>query len=195
MWAGVDVGARRKGYHLALVDDRRLRAGPVRKAHAAEAVRWLQWRAPLLVAIDSPRAPAPDGDRSRAEERTLARAVCHLRYTPDRAALTGSRYYAWVLRGLELYDLLEQAGFTVVECFPTASFTRWIGPRGSRTRAAWTQEALRQSGLAGVPRRLNQDGRDAIAAALTARAHDLGLTESFGPIAVPLSATARADLR
>jgi hypothetical protein len=39
--------------------------------------------------------------------------------------------------------------------------------------------------VAGMPRRTNQDQRDAIAAAVTARQHTQGLTESFGAIVVP----------
>jgi hypothetical protein len=47
------------------------------------------------------------------------------------------------------------------------------------------------TGLDALPRRTNQDERDAIAAALTARQHDLGLTEAFGEIVVPSSAIVR----
>src|SRR5207247_4668529 len=130
VWAGVDVGGRRKGFHLALVDDERLHAGPVRVSSVPGAVRWLRWRAPRLVAVDSPRSPAPDGLRSRPEERLLASRVCGIRFTPERALLRPSRYYEWIVRGLELYSALEEAGLTVVECFPTASFTRWAGARG-----------------------------------------------------------------
>jgi predicted nuclease with RNAse H fold len=186
VWAGVDVGGRRKGFHLALVDEERLRAGPVRKATVAEAIRWLSWRVPRLVAVDSPIEPAPDGMRSRPEERLLTRAVCGIRYTPDRATLSRSHYYEWILRGLDLYAALEVAGLAAIECFPTASFTRWAGPRGSATRAAWTRTALAALGVAGVPPGLSQDGRDAIAAALTARVLDQGRAERFGKIVVPL---------
>jgi predicted nuclease with RNAse H fold len=185
VWAGVDVGGRKKGFHLALVDAYRLRGGPTRVATVSQAVRWLQWRAPSLVAVDSPRSPAPDGARSRPEERELARSICNIRYTPELARLRRNRYYEWIVRGLALYAALEEAGLPAIECFPTASFTRWAGPRGKRTRSGWTREALAEMGLLGVPMLLGQDGRDAVAAALTARAHELGLTESFGPIVVP----------
>lgn len=186
VWAGVDVGGRRKGFHLALIDEHRLRARPVRKATVADAVRWLSWRTPGFVAVDSPIEPAPDGTRSRPEERLLARSVCGIRYTPDRAALSRSHYYEWIVRGLELYAALEEAGLRAIECFPTASFTRWAGPRGSATRAAWSRATLVSLGLSDVPAGLSQDGRDAIAAALTARALDQGRAERFGEIVVPL---------
>jgi predicted nuclease with RNAse H fold len=185
VWAGVDVGGRRKGFHVALVDSDRLRAGPAQLATVAETVRWLKWRSPRLVAVDSPCVPAPDGLRSRPEERELARSICRIRYTPESARLARNRYYEWIVRGLALYAALEEAGLPAIECFPTASFTRWAGPRGTRTRPAWTREALAQTKLGGIPSPLGQDGRDAIAAALTARAHERGLTESFGPIVVP----------
>ncbi len=184
MWAGVDVGGRRKGFHVAIVSDGGLVAGPERRGRVVEAAAWLRAHGPELVAVDSPRSPAPDGSRSRSCERDLARAVCGIRYTPERALLADNPYYEWILRGFELYELLEQ-DVRVIECFPTASWTRWFGPRGTTTRAAWSRAALATFELADVPARLNQDGRDAIGAALTARAYDDGLYESFGEIVVP----------
>jgi hypothetical protein len=57
--------------------------------------------------------------------------------------------------------------------------------RGSRSRAAWTREGLRRLRLKGIPEKTNQDARDAIAAALTARLYDVEWTEAFGEIEVP----------
>jgi predicted nuclease with RNAse H fold len=42
-------------------------------------------------------------------------------------------------------------------------------------------------GLEGVPARTNQDQRDAIAAAMTARQYTQGMTEAMGEIVVPVS--------
>jgi predicted nuclease with RNAse H fold len=177
MWAGVDVGGRRKGFHVAIVDAEALAFGPARAATPADVVELVA--AAELVAVDSPRSPAPAGERSRSCERDLARQVCGIRYTPERALLDGSAYYAWILHGLELYAALASADIAAVECFPTASFTRWAGPRGRRTRAAWTREVL------GLAVQHGQDGRDAVAAALTARSAALGLVDEFGEIVVP----------
>jgi hypothetical protein len=47
-------------------------------------------------------------------------------------------------------------------------------------------------GLDGVPSRTNQDGRDAIAAALSARDYEHGRSQPFGAIVVP--APARANV-
>jgi predicted nuclease with RNAse H fold len=184
MWAGVDVGGRRKGFHVALLDERGLVAQPGQMRAAEDVADLLAPRKPCVVAVDSPRSAAPDGCRSRDCERALARAVCGIRYTPERALLDGNRYYAWILNGLELYEALSAVGLKAVECFPTASFTRWVGSRGPQTRAAWSFAALSVLGLEAVP--AGQDGRDAVAAALTARAYDVGAFESFGEIVVPL---------
>lgn len=188
VWAGVDVGGPRKGFHAAAVDERRLVAGPCRLASVDEAVRWLAELRPALTAIDSPARAAPAGLPWRPCERELARRVCGIRWTPSRAALAARpSYYGWVLQGLALYRALRDEGLAVIECFPTASWTRWAGARPrSRSRAAWSRDALARLGVEGVPPRLGQDGRDAVAAALTARLHAQGRTEHFGEIVVPL---------
>jgi predicted nuclease with RNAse H fold len=174
-WAGVDVGGRRKGFHVAVVTRQGVAqltrcATPVDVVRALPSVR--------AVAIDSPRGLAATGQTFRPCERELARVVCGIRWTPDR--IDGNRYYEWIAHGLELYALLPDA----VECFPTASWTRWAGPRRG-TRVAWSAAVLLLLGLSGVPRGIGQDFRDAIAAAVTARLYDEGRTDSFGPIVVP----------
>ena len=174
-WAGVDVGGRRKGFHVAVVTRQGVAeltrcATPADVVHAVRSVR--------TVAIDSPRGLAVTGQPFRPCERELARAICGIRWTPD--CIEGNRYYEWIAHGLELYALLPDA----VECFPTASWTRSAGPRRG-SRAAWSAAALLLLGLSGVPRRIGQDFRDAIGAAVTARLHDEDRTDSFGPIVVP----------
>ena len=186
-WAGVDVGGTRKGFDVAVLDTERLVAVPVRLPRSDSVVGFLREHQPSVVAVDSPCCPAPDGARSRACERLLAKEVCGIRYTPDQATLDSKNaYYDWIVRGLELYAALEPRRWQVIECFPTASWTRWLGPRGKiRSRAAWTRTGLEDLRLAEIPPRTNQDVRDAIAAALTARLFDESQTESFGEIVVP----------
>jgi predicted nuclease with RNAse H fold len=135
---------------------------------------------------------ARDGRRrgvsaSRPAEREFAAAgICAIRFTPDARRLRRGRYHEWVRHGLALYRVLEDAGLASVECYPTASWTRWAGPRGRQTRAGWSRRALAACDLRGVPARVGQDGRDAIGAALTARLHAAGGCTLFGgEIAVP----------
>jgi predicted nuclease with RNAse H fold len=183
---GVDVGGRRKGFDVALVEGRRL-VGLRRRQSAEEVVDWVRSARPAVVAVDSPRSCAEQGSTHRPEERELRLAVCGIRWTPARGELDGNPYYEWVVEGLRLYRALAGEPVEVLECFPTASWTRWHGPRGVRRRAAWTRSALAALELEGVPARTNQDERDAIAAALTARDRGQGRSEAFGEIVVPLA--------
>jgi predicted nuclease with RNAse H fold len=183
-WLGVDVGGRRKGFDIALVDERGLLwlTGGLGRRAVIEAV---ERDGPAIVAIDSPRFCAPRGQTARDDERRLARLICGIRWTPDRATVARSPYYAWIVEGLGLFGALARHDVEVIEVFPTASWTRWHGPRGSRSRAAWSNEGLATMGLDELPARTNQDQRDAIAAAVTARQHARGETETIGGIVVP----------
>jgi len=186
VWAGVDVGGRRKGFHAAIVDGRCVLAGPRQLATPAEVVAWLGAHGPRVVAVDSPCCLAPAGTRSRPDERRFAREVLSLRYTPDRAHLDArSAFYEWIANGLELYAALARVGLAAIECFPTACWTIWAGARGRESRARWSARALAALKLDGVPERLGQDGRDAIAAALTAFDYDRGRARRIGDIVIP----------
>jgi len=181
---GVDVGGKRKGFDVAVIDDRRVLALQGHMACQQVVDRVLENR-PAVVAIDSPRSCAPDGHTARVGELQLAKSICGIRWTPDERHVHASAYYAWIVEGLTLFGALAASGGEVIEVFPTASWTRWHGTRDSQTRAAWTRQGLAALGLAGVPARTNQDQRDALAAAMTARQHSLALTETMGDIVVP----------
>jgi predicted nuclease with RNAse H fold len=187
-WLGIDVGARRKGFDAALIDERGVLAMD-RKLSVTAVLELAQVAGPTLVGVDGPCCWAPDGETSRAGERLLNRAVCGIRWTPDERQGLRSDYYAWVREGLALFAALRSAGVDAIEVFPTAAWTRWHGPRGAVTRARWSGSALAGLGLDGVPSRTNQDQRDAIAAALTARQHTLGSSDTYGEIVVPKALT------
>ena len=184
-WIGVDVGGKRKGFDVAVIDGRGvvdLRG----KCDRDDVLRLVDTHQPALVAIDSPRSCALEGQRSRDGERQLASAICGIRWTPDRERVHANGYYGWIVEGLHLYEALLARNVTAIEVFPTASWTRSHGERGRRSRATWSTEGLAALGLEAVPARTNQDQRDAIAAAVTARLHCSGMTETFGEIVVPV---------
>lgn len=190
-WIGVDVGGRRKRFDLAVIDEHSLLA--LAGGLGLDAiVELVEAQRPVVVGIDGPRCCAPTGQTARAGERALARAICGIRWTPDRSAVEGNPYYAWIVEGLALFEALTDRGFDAIEVFPTASWTRWFGPRGASSRAVWTERGVARLGLEGVPRRTNQDQRDAIAAAATARQHSEGTTEALREIVVPISPAAAA---
>jgi predicted nuclease with RNAse H fold len=178
------VGGKRKGFDVAVIDDRRVLA---LQSHLTrkQVVDVATANRPAVIAIDSPRCCAPDGRTARDGELQLARSICGIRWTPDARRVHANAYYAWILEGLALFDALAAHSAEVIEVFPTALWTRWHGQRGPRTRAAWTRQGLAALGLDGVSARTNQDQRDAIAAAMTARQHALALTETIGEIVVP----------
>lgn len=183
-WLGVDVGATRKGFDIALIDDGRL-LKLIGRLSCMQVIEQVETQRPTVVAIDSPRSCAPDGHTVRAGERQLAKEICGIRWTPDEKRVRENPYYAWVVQGLSLFDGLATLDVEVIEVFPTASWTRWQGQRGTRSRSAWTREGLATLDLQGVPARTNQDQRDAIAAAVTARQYTDGKTETLGEIVVP----------
>jgi predicted nuclease with RNAse H fold len=189
--AGIDIGGRRKGFHVAAVTGAEVVAGPQGIPTGDHIVQVLKKLNPVVIALDSPRSCSSPGENSRQGERDLNREICGIRWTPEEAKLAGNPYYEWIVCGRELYDALERErgrrGWEVIEVFPTASWTIWAGRRGKKHRARWTREALDDMKLDGLPsRRLNQDDRDAIAAALTAKLHAEGRTRPFGDIVVPV---------
>jgi predicted nuclease with RNAse H fold len=183
-WIGVDVGGERKGFDVAVIDHRELLLLRGRLT-CTQVVGIVEELDPAVVGIDSPRCCAPQGMRSRACERGVAADVCGIRYTPDAAAVGSNDYYEWVVHGLKLYAALESVRAEVVEVFPTASWTRWLGERGPRRRSAWTTSGLMKLDLSSLPKRTNQDQRDAIAAAVTARQYSDGRADRIGDIVVP----------
>lgn len=186
--AGVDVGGPRKGFDVAVVDGATVR---VDRTTDVDRVVSLVLGA-RLVGVDGPAAWAPDGQRSRPDERAFARAgICGIRYTPDEASARARTdgHLGWVWQGLSLYAALADADVAAVEVFPTAAWTRWIGPRGDGSRLGWSRgglRRLRESGLRDdAGDRPTQDAMDAIAAALVARQASAGTVERFGALAVP----------
>jgi predicted nuclease with RNAse H fold len=184
---GVDVGGRRKGFDVALVEHRRL--VDVRSRQSVEdVVAWVSSAGPAVVAIDGPRSCAAPGHTHRPEEKALRDAVCGIRWTPALVELESNPHYEWIVQGLALYRALEHQPVEVIECFPTAAWTRWLGPRAGRRRSTWTRDGLEALQLEDLPTRTNQDARDAVAAALTARDYERRRFEAFGDIIVPATA-------
>ena len=192
-WAGVDVGGAAKGFHVAVIDPYRSVRGPEPCLTPDEVVASLLAHRPTYVAVDCPRGAAPEGRRSRDCEREfLAAGICGIRPTPGLQMMREhpAGYYGWILNGLDLYAALERArptaGWRVIECFPTATWTRLGGPKGVSSRASWSASVLSNLGLRDLRSRMSQDDRDAIGAAYTAHLADRERTEAFGDIIVPL---------
>ena len=66
LFAGVDVGARRKGFHIAVLDDARNVIDQRCEPAAGEAARFLAGRRVAVVAVDSPLSAAEPAISDRA---------------------------------------------------------------------------------------------------------------------------------
>ena len=186
---GVDVGGRRKGFDVALVDGSSL-VGLHSRRSCRQVVEIALDAAPAAIGIDSPAECAVAGEKSRPGERELAREVCPIFFTPDEAQVrSGNPFYGWVVEGLALYEALREAlpGTPRTEVFPSAAWTAWAGPRDGRPKPRWSREALERAGIDGLPARCSQDARDATGAALVAGLYSEGQTRDFGGIVVPLA--------
>jgi predicted nuclease with RNAse H fold len=102
-WLGVDVGGKRKGFDVAVIDERQVVDIQSRLDREAVA-RMVEIYRPVLVAIDAPRCCAPEGQSARAGERQVRSSICGIRWTPDAQRAHGSPYYAWIVHGLDLFD-------------------------------------------------------------------------------------------
>jgi hypothetical protein len=75
---------------------------------------------PAVVAIDSPRSCAPEGQSARDGELQPGKSICGTPlWTPDAGRVQASAYYAWILEGHTLFDAMAVRGVEVIEVFPT----------------------------------------------------------------------------
>jgi predicted nuclease with RNAse H fold len=190
-WGGVDVGSTSKGFDAAIIHGANVVCGPQRFLEPGEAAAWLAAHEPTIVAVDSPPDYAPRGKKLREAEREfLQKRICNIRPTPHLDVLEAHpRLYGWILNGRRLYAALNRRkkdiGWQIIECFPTATWTQIGARRGVRGRAEWSAEILRALRLNGLPNRLNQDARDALGAAHTARLFGRDECYEFRTLVVP----------
>jgi hypothetical protein len=73
-WVGVDVGGKRKGFDVAVIDERRVMA---LQSHltCTQVVDLAMKHRPAVIAIDSPCCCAPEGRTARDGELQLARTI------------------------------------------------------------------------------------------------------------------------
>ncbi len=188
MWAGVDVGGESKGFDVAVISSQKELIELQQVRSSGEVVQLVsRFGRPNVVGIDGPESPAEDGAALRNCELKVRHGVCGIRWTPDAARIEANPgYYGWIRNGFRVWRALRAEGITAVEVFPTASWTIWLGPRRGRSRASWSREGLCTLGITCLPTRSNQDQRDAIAAAWTARSADrMEVALGYDPIVIP----------
>ncbi|UPH90858.1 DUF429 domain-containing protein [Synechococcus sp. NB0720_010] len=112
IFAGIDVGGARKGFHAVLLDEQTV-TDQLNTPDPEALARWCL-RAERI-AIDAPCGWAQPGQRSRLCERQLLAKGVHCFATPTREAALASRsnFYGWVLRGEALYQALQRFGVPI----------------------------------------------------------------------------------
>jgi predicted nuclease with RNAse H fold len=116
---GIDVGALRKGFHAALVEDREVRAllavaSPEALIAELDSLPFV----PEVIAIDGPPRATRRQDVTRLSERQLHRLGYRVQWT-RRASEGGS---AWMENSERMWQGLAKRypQARLVECFPTA---------------------------------------------------------------------------
>ena len=183
-WIGVDVGGPKKRFDVAVIDEASLRdlRGRLTCNEVVGIVEKVQPNGLRSTALlVRARRSEITRVRTQAQQADMPYPLDARRDSSGRERLLRLDHRGpQALRGARLIGRERNRGLSdrVLDTMARS--------RGSQRRSAWTREGLTKLGLNGVPNRTNQDQRDAIAAALTARQHAEGLTECFGEIVVPV---------
>jgi predicted nuclease with RNAse H fold len=121
---GVDVGGSAKGFHAVALRNEAI----YEKVHTRSAIEVRDWCLSLgaiAVGVDAPCRASVTG-RGRSAERSLAAKRIFSFSTPTREAAGAKAFYEWMIRGWELFEVLERsfplfAGVLINEplCFET----------------------------------------------------------------------------
>lgn len=196
--AGIDVGGKKKGYHLCLLAGQEI----AMLAHAlsekeiiALLSAHLQHKKAQIpcISIDGPAASYRTSEKTRASEGALASMGYRVLYTPtDRPSEDH-----WMARSASLHAQLRKAfpGALLLETYPSAISDRLFGLEGVLPLSLLQEKRKRKYYL---------DYIDAILCAHAARQHLLGSSEILEdrgmdrrihrPISLPTFPTTRATL-
>jgi hypothetical protein len=154
VWVDVDVGAKRKGFDVAVTEDRRVLA---LQGHLTcrQAVDMVMANRPAVVAIDSPRSCAPEGQSARDGELQL----------PSRSAAPAGR---------PTQDVFRRARTTPGFSRDMLSSMRWLSAVSRSSRSSrLLMDSLAWQARPADPRGLDSAGIGSPRSAVRARAHEL----------------------
>ena len=115
LFAGVDVGGPKKGYHVAVLSGQGgLETNCFKKSD--DVVSFCLEKGATIVGVDAPCGWSSEGRRSRRAEQSLMRMRIHCFFTPTRDSAIRDRgnrkaFYQWMLCGEELYESLKNQSF------------------------------------------------------------------------------------
>jgi predicted nuclease with RNAse H fold len=188
--AGIDVGGKRKGCHLVLLQGSRIllraRSGEPRDLLDACLAHDVQ-----AVGIDAPCVWSQPGN-GRLAEKELAKHGIHCFSTPTRERAETSAFYGWMLCGEQIYKtfaphfpLLNTARYTdgraSFETFPHAISRAFLGAdiASAKQKSVQRRQILHDAHI-DITSLGSIDDVDAALCALTAAYLLAGRTQSYG---------------
>lgn len=103
---GIDVGARRKGFHAVAIAGGHL-ADCLAVQEVEELSRWCRKKEAQVIAIDAPCRWSSDGHSRPAERALMQRGIfCFSTPTRERAEAHPKDYFGWMINGMALYRAL-----------------------------------------------------------------------------------------
>lgn len=193
VFAGVDVGGQRKGFHVAFLRGSVILSIERLAAASLVASRCRDMLA-ATVAVDAPCGWSLDPDgRSREAERAMLRCGIRAYNVPAKNLAHLEGFHAWMLQGEALYSALQphfplwephegsSQGHFCFETFPHAITCALLGRivRG-QSKAVDRPAALALAGIQLPQRPLSQDDVDACLCALAAQRVAGGDAQAFG---------------
>jgi predicted RNase H-like nuclease len=187
---GIDVGAKRKGFHAVAMRDRGL-VDCATHIDPAWIVRWCRRHYATIVAVDAPCKWSQSGSSRRAErDLRLPDGKIHCFSTPMRKQAINRGFYDWIFNAETLYrqltadyplfDGARGSGPACIETFPHAVVCFMAGRIVlARPKARVRREALENSGY-DTRGLANIDFVDAALCALAAEAFRTDRYHSFG---------------
>jgi predicted RNase H-like nuclease len=188
IFAGMDVGGEKKGFHCVAIDDDRI-LDPVRFKAAQDAADWCRDIEAQIIGIDAPCGWSSGECGRRAEKDMWNVARLHSFSTPSEAKSDGN-FYKWMQNGAKLYRSLRPRfplytgevtqGRFCFETYPHAIAWSLAGRLLSAREKRSNRPPLLEAAGLELPSGANIDVTDAALCALTARYVWLRQFRSFG---------------
>lgn len=135
-----------------------------------EIIDWVRKEKPELIAIDAPLT-LPPGRKSIDERNESHYRPCDMELRRRKIPffpITLGPMRVLTKRGIKLREVLERAGFRVVEIYPGGAQDIWHIPRAKRSLSG-LRDGLRKRGISGLKKQCTDHELDAASGALVGR--------------------------
>ena len=146
-----------------------------------EIIDWVRKEKPELIAIDAPLT-LPPGRKSIDERNESHYRPCDMELRRRKIPffpITLGPMRVLTKRGIKLREVLERAGFRVVEIYPGGAQDIWHIPRAKRSLSG-LRDGLRKRGISGLKKQCTDHELDAASGALVGLQFLQGKAEVYG---------------